>query len=228
MMKHDVELADASIFSHYTQWRPMRPLGGLRKRVFDVVGALILLVLFSPLFLLIAIAVKLDDRGAVLFGHQRVGHNGKAFRCLKFRTMVTESDARLAAYLAENPAALAEWATTRKLRHDIRVTTTGKVLRKLSLDELPQLLNVLRGDMSLVGPRPIMGEEMARYGDCGRHYLRSRPGLTGKWQVSGRSDTTYEERVQLDSQYVEHWSFVGDVWIILKTVPVVLFARGAR
>ncbi|WP_375714147.1 sugar transferase [Rhizobium sullae] len=227
MMKHDVDLTDASIFPHYAQRRPVRPIGGLRKRVFDVVGSLVLLVLFSPLFLLIAIAVKLDDRGPVLFGHQRIGHNGRSFRCLKFRTMVTDSNARLAAYLAENPAALAEWATTRKLRHDIRVTTTGKVLRKLSLDELPQLLNVLRGDMSLVGPRPIMGEEMALYGDRGNHYLRSRPGLTGKWQVSGRSDTTYEERIQLDSLYVEHWSFVGDIWIILKTVPVVLLARGA-
>jgi exopolysaccharide production protein ExoY len=192
-----------------------------------MIGAVALLILFSPLFLLIAMAVKLGDFGPVMFGHQRVGHNGKSFRCLKFRTMVIDSSTRLAAHLAENPEALAEWATTRKLRNDVRVTEIGRVLRKLSLDELPQLINVLRGDMSLVGPRPVMGEEMVLYGDRGDHYLRSRPGLTGKWQVSGRSDTTFEERVRLDSQYVEQWSFVGDILIILKTVPVVLSARGA-
>lgn len=226
-MKHDINIASASILRRYTPGRPVRPIGGFRKRAFDMIGAVALLILFSPLFLLIAMAVKLGDFGPVMFGHQRVGHNGKSFRCLKFRTMVIDSSTRLAAHLAENPEALAEWATTRKLRNDVRVTEIGRVLRKLSLDELPQLINVLRGDMSLVGPRPVMGEEMVLYGDRGDHYLRSRPGLTGKWQVSGRSDTTFEERVRLDSQYVEQWSFVGDILIILKTVPVVLSARGA-
>lgn len=227
MMRRDIEVSDTSIFTNYRDRKSVRPLGGFRKRVFDMVGAASLLILFSPLFLLIALSVKLDDRGPIFFGHRRIGHDGKPFLCLKFRTMVTDGDARLAAYLAENPLARAEWTRNRKLRNDVRVTPMGRVLRKLSLDELPQLLNVLRGDMSLVGPRPIMDEEMPLYGDRGSYYLRSRPGLTGKWQVSGRSDTTYEERVRLDSYYVEHWSFSGDIWIILKTIPVVLLAKGS-
>jgi exopolysaccharide production protein ExoY len=227
MMKQDLDVGEIATLSSFRRVRATKPLGGVRKRLFDVGGAIFLLFLFSPLFALIAIAIKLSDRGSVFYRHLRVGHNEKTFPCLKFRTMVPDSSRKLAAHLAANPAALAEWTATRKLKNDVRVTPIGRVLRKLSLDELPQLLNVLRGEMSLVGPRPIVGEEMLLYGEYAESYLRSRPGLTGKWQVSGRSDTTYEERVRLDNNYVHNWTLSGDVWIILKTVTVVLFAKGA-
>ncbi|MDR7145330.1 sugar transferase [Rhizobium sp. BE258] len=226
-MKQDLKIGEVAAIADCRQVRPAKPLGGLRKRIFDIGATMVLLVLFSPLLALIALMVKLSDGGAVFYGHLRVGHNEKPFRCLKFRTMVPDSSAKLAAHLAANPAALAEWTATRKLKHDVRVTPVGRVLRKLSLDELPQLINVLQGDMSLVGPRPIIGEEMLLYGEYADSYLSSRPGLTGKWQVSGRSDTTYEERVSLDNSYVQNWTLSGDLWIILKTVPVVLFAKGA-
>jgi exopolysaccharide production protein ExoY len=203
------------------------PLGGPLKRTFDITGALLALVTFSPLLLLLALLVKLSDGGPILYGHARVGRGGRTFRCLKFRTMAMNGDAVLAAHLSADPDALAEWMATRKLKNDPRITHVGAVLRKLSLDELPQLLNILYGDMSIVGPRPVVRDELDHYGKAAIFYLRSRPGLTGLWQVSGRNDVSYDTRVALDRSYVENWSFMQDVLIIAKTVPAVCMTRGS-
>jgi undecaprenyl-phosphate galactose phosphotransferase len=163
----------------------------------------------------------------VLFGHDRVGRGGRAFRCYKFRTMVPDADRVLAELLARDPEARATWARDYKLREDPRVTRIGAWLRRTSLDELPQLWNVLRGDMSLVGPRPVMAEELGRYGDAARYYLDVRPGLTGLWQISGRNDIDYPERVALDAWYIKNWSIWYDIVILAKTVRVVRDAKGA-
>lgn len=202
-------------------------LGGYVKRALDVFAAGTLLVLLSPLFLFTALAIRLTSSGPVLFGHVRIGLGGRAFRCWKFRTMETDAAARLDAYLAENPAAREEWTTHRKLRKDPRVTPLGQVLREYSVDELPQLLNVIRGDMSLVGPRPVVAEELVGYGPEARHYCAARPGITGLWQVSGRSDTDFARRIQLDAEYVRCWNLKADILILLRTVPAVLGARGS-
>ena len=185
-----------------------------------------LLLLLAPLFLLVTLLIRRDG-GSALFRHQRLGANGRVFPCLKFRTMVSESDKVLAHLLATDPAAATEWHVTQKLRRDPRITGVGQFLRKSSLDELPQLINVLKGDMSLVGPRPIVQVEVARYGSNIRHYYRARPGLTGLWQVSGRSDTSYAQRVELDVRYVANWSFWQDIVIVFKTIPAVLLRKGA-
>ena len=209
--------------------RPARratSLSRVAKRTLDLAIAALVLAGLSPLLLAIAMLVR-SDGGPVLFGHNRLGQGGRRFRCLKFRTMVSDAEFRLQALLAADPAAAAEWAATQKLSHDPRVTGIGAVLRKTSLDELPQLLNVLRGEMSLVGPRPIVAAEVPRYGDDIACYFAVPPGVTGLWQVSGRSDTTYARRVQLDVAYVRHWSFWRDVAILLKTIPAVLAHRGA-
>ena len=203
------------------------PLGGFAKRAVDVFVAAVALVLLLPLMALIAAAVRLTMGGPVLFGHSRVGHNGQTFRCYKFRTMVTEADAVLRNYLAVNPQAAKEWAETRKLRNDPRITFLGHFLRKTSIDELPQLINVLRGEMSCVGPRPIVADELAHYGEHAAHYFRARPGLTGAWQVSGRTSLRYAERVALDVEYVRKWSIWQDFRILLKTIPAVLQFRDA-
>ena len=203
------------------------PIGGLLKRSFDIVGSLSGLVLLSPLFLMVALLVKLSDGGSIFYGHKRIGRGGRIFACLKFRTMVPDGERVLAAHLAANPDAAAEWAATRKLKSDPRVTRVGQVLRKLSLDELPQILNILQGDMSLVGPRPVVRDELEIYGNSAVYYLKSRPGLTGLWQVSGRNDVSYDSRVAFDRHYVENWSIVFDMKIILRTVPVVCAARGS-
>jgi len=204
-----------------------RPVGGPAKRALDITIALLALVVFLPVFLGVALMVRRSSPGPVLFGHARVGFGGREFRCLKFRTMVTDGEAVLARHLRDNPAARAEWEATRKLARDPRVTPVGYALRKLSLDELPQLLNVLRGDMSIVGPRPVVAEELARYGRSARYYLAARPGLTGLWQVSGRNDVAYRRRVAFDRAYVGRWSLARDAAIIARTVPAVLFARGS-
>lgn len=195
------------------------PLGGLIKRSFDFVMSLMLLVLLAPLLAALAMAVKLSSRGPVLFRHRRVGAFGAEFNCLKFRTMPVNADELLAAYLAANPAAAEEWARDRKLRDDPRITLIGKVLRKTSLDELPQLFNVARGEMSLVGPRPVVRDELPRYGARSTSYLAARPGITGLWQTSGRNSTTYERRTELDERYVRSWSFRGDIVLLVRTVP---------
>ncbi len=160
--------------------------------------------------------------GSVIFAHPRIGYEGNAFLCYKFRTMVIDGDAVLQKCLNDNPEALREWRETRKLKSDPRVTWLGHVLRKSSLDELPQLINVIRGDMSVVGPRPIVAEELSRYGSCSADYLRARPGLTGLWQVSGRSGLGYEQRVALDRYYVRRWSIALDLAILFRTLPVLL------
>ena len=203
------------------------PVGGILKRSIDVTVALLALVLFLPLFGFIAALIKCWDGGPVFYVHRRIGYAARPFGCLKFRTMVEDGDEVLRRHLRSSPAATMEWTETRKLKRDPRVTDLGVILRKSSIDELPQLINVLRGDMSLVGPRPIVSEEAGMYGEELQAYLRSRPGLTGAWQISGRNDQSYARRVSMDRQYVEHWSFWGDVVIIIKTVPVLLTARGS-
>lgn len=197
------------------------------KRALDILGAGTLLLLALPAFLVIAALVKLDG-GRAFYAHERVGRGGRLFGCLKFRSMVMDSDRRLAALLASDPAARAEWEATRKLKNDPRVTWIGRVLRATSLDELPQLINVLKGDMSLVGPRPVQAAELAAfYGAAAQHYMAVRPGITGPWQVSGRSDTSYAQRVALDVAYVTHPSILTDVKILLRTPAAVLARRGA-
>ena len=203
-----------------------RPVSRFVKLLFDQATCAMLLVLASPLLLAIAMLVRRDG-GPALFGHRRIGVRGRQFRCLKFRSMVADSDRVLQDLLARDPAARAEWDETQKLRDDPRITPIGKFLRSTSLDELPQLLNVLRGEMSLVGPRPIVDAEVARYGNAISFYHEARPGITGLWQVSGRSDTTYDYRVRLDVWYVRNWSLWHDVTILLKTVPTVLARKGA-
>ena len=196
------------------------------KRVLDVVMAALLLLFLSALMLAIAWLIRRDGQPA-LYRHKRIGAGAQAFYCMKFRSMVADSDGVLATLLMNDPAAAAEWAATQKLRRDPRITPIGRFLRKTSLDELPQLFNVLRGEMSLVGPRPIVAAETRFYGENIADYYAARPGITGLWQVSGRSDTTYERRVALDVSYVRNWSLRSDIIILIKTLPVVLLRRGA-
>jgi exopolysaccharide production protein ExoY len=203
------------------------PTGGILKRGFDVLGACVGLILLSPLFVMLALLVKLSSPGSVFYEHPRIGRNGREFRCLKFRTMVENGEEVLNRHFVENPQSHMEWLATRKLQNDPRVTPAGAILRKLSLDELPQLVNILRGDMSIVGPRPVVKDELEMYGGAADYYLRSRPGLTGLWQVSGRNDVSYGTRVAFDRQYVEQWSLLTDLKIILKTVPAVISSRGS-
>jgi exopolysaccharide production protein ExoY len=202
------------------------PVGGYTKRCFDISAAATAILFLLPLFCLIALAIKLMDPGPVLYRHRRIGKDGVPFDCLKFRTMVADADRVLQRHLAASREAAREWETKQKLTEDPRITALGTVLRKSSLDELPQLFNILKGEMSVVGPRPIVAAEMPKYGDCIAHYLRARPGLTGPWQVSGRNDVDYGSRVQLDRDYVERWAIRRDLLIIIKTVRVVVTARG--
>ena len=202
------------------------PIGRGLKLGLDFVIAALALIFLSPLLLAIAVYVKCDG-GPALYAQRRIGRGGRHFRCWKFRTMVVGAEQKLQALLASDPAAAAEWARTQKLTADPRVTGVGAVLRRTSLDELPQLLNVLGGDMSLVGPRPITDAEVERYADDIECYYAVRPGVTGLWQVSGRSETTYARRVQLDVRYVRNWSLLQDLSILLKTIPAVLLRRGA-
>jgi exopolysaccharide production protein ExoY len=201
-------------------------VGGQAKRCFDIAAAATALLLLLPFFCLIAIAIRLMDPGPVLFRHRRIGSKGKPFDCLKFRTMVIDADRVLGHYLAENRRAALEWQQKHKLTDDPRTTPLGTVLRKTSVDELPQLINILKGEMSIVGPRPIVAAEVPKYGPYIAHYFCARPGLTGPWQVSGRNDVDYDRRVTLDRDYVERWSFRRDLGIIVRTVRVVLTARG--
>jgi exopolysaccharide production protein ExoY len=206
--------------------RSQSAVGGIRKRAFDVTAACVGLLLLFPLLLLIGLMVKIADRGPIIYMHRRIGRNGKPFFCFKFRTMVPDADTALGHHLAANCQAAAEWRACRKLKDDPRVTPLGLVLRKTSLDELPQLFNILVGNMSIVGPRPVVSAELANYGASVEHYLSARPGLTGLWQISGRNDIDYASRVALDRRYVEEWSFGRDLTIILKTIIVVLSSRG--
>jgi len=203
-----------------------RPFSRVLKLVFDQVAASVLLVLLAPLLLTLAMLVRADG-GPALYRHRRIGAGGRVFDCIKFRSMVLDADRVLRRVLATDPAAAAEWAATQKLRDDPRVTRIGRFLRRSSLDELPQLLNVIRGEMSLVGPRPIVQAEVARYGADIEHYYAAKPGVTGLWQVSGRSDMSYGRRVKLDAWYVRNWTLWHDIAILLKTIPAVFLQRGA-
>ena len=198
----------------------------LTKRLFDLVSASALLVLLSPILLLISVALKLEG-GNVFFAHQRIGKNGRKFGCYKFRSMVPNAEQLLTQLLAKNPEMQAEWQREHKLKDDPRVSKLGDFLRRTSLDELPQLLNVLKSEMSLVGPRPIVQEELQRYGSEKSYYLMVRPGMTGLWQVSGRNDVDYETRVYLDAWYVKNWSLWYDLAILFKTIKVVFSRNGA-
>jgi Undecaprenyl-phosphate galactose phosphotransferase WbaP len=202
------------------------PLARILKRGFDIVFSLSALVAASPVILLLAFIVKRDG-GPALYRHKRIGLNGKVFHCLKLRSMVANSNEILDKYLAENPDARDEWLRDHKLRNDPRITRIGAFMRRLSLDELPQLLNVLCGEMSIVGPRPIIVAEAAKYDNDITFYYRVRPGITGLWQVSGRNDVTYAERVRMDSWYVRNWSLWNDIAIICKTFNVVAKGSGA-
>lgn len=196
------------------------------KRSMDVILAFLIVLALAPALLLIAFMVRRDG-GPAFFAHARIGRNGKPFKCLKFRTMVMDADKILERVLAEDAEARDEWERDFKLRNDPRITCLGRFLRTTSLDELPQLFNVLRGEMSLVGPRPIVQDEVCRYGAAFHDYARCRPGITGAWQVSGRNDVSYTARVKLDQDYAQFWSVGTDIAVLWKTVFVVVKRRGA-
>lgn len=201
-----------------------RPWPG--KRVFDILGAIGIAVLISPLLAFIAISLAIG-KGPIIFGHRRIGKNGEFFTCYKFRTMVPNAEQVLEKLFKAKPELRTEWLLDHKLRDDPRVTRLGAFLRKTSLDELPQLWNVLRGDMSLVGPRPIVKDEIFRYGRAFRHYVAVKPGMTGLWQVKGRNDTSYFRRVALDRMYAMKSCVILDIGILFKTFSVVVARRGA-
>lgn len=224
-------MSNSHFFSHdvlmiHVQNNLSRPLLKLLKRCFDVVVASVLLLIISPLFLYVGIRVK-SDGGEVFFGHKRMGQNGQWFHCLKFRSMAVNSHELLKNLLSTDPEARAEWERDFKLKNDPRVTSFGKFIRATSIDELPQLINVIKGEMSLVGPRPIVDEELQRYGEDAYYYLLAKPGITGLWQVSGRSDVDYATRVYFDAWYVKNWSLWTDIAILFKTVKVVFGKAGA-
>ncbi len=204
-----------------------RPIGLTPKRTIDIILALSGIVLLAPLLFICFILTVATSPGPALFRHRRVGFNGAHFDCFKFRTMAADSQERLSRLLETDREAAAEWQANRKLRHDPRVTFIGDILRKSSLDELPQLFNVLKGHMSIVGPRPVTEEELERYDSSVSAYLACRPGITGLWQVSGRSKTTYSKRVAFDAYYAHNWSLALDIKILIVTIPSLLVADGA-
>jgi exopolysaccharide production protein ExoY len=198
--------------------------------LYDVMNrliSLVLLVILAPVLLGVALAIRVTNPGPVLFGHYRVGRGGRLIKVLKFRSMRVDAQQRLAELLASNAQARAEWERDFKLSNDPRVTPIGRFLRRSSLDELPQLFNVLKGEMRLVGPRPITAQELRRYGSARWHYLSVTPGVTGLWQVSGRNELSYAERVELDRYYVDNRSWKLDLSILFRTVLVVTTGRGA-
>lgn len=197
------------------------------KRAFDVMFATIFLLVSFPALVLLSIALQIDSPGRLFFVQQRVGRGGRMFNCYKFRTMHEDAERLLDELLATSPEARREWDMDHKLRNDPRVSRLGGIFRKLSLDELPQLLNILSGEMSVVGPRPIVRAEILKYGKFFSDYCAVKPGLTGLWQVNGRNDVSYDERVQLDCEYRRRASFLFDMSIVLKTVPAVLGAKGS-
>jgi len=217
-----------AVLAHSRKQQPGMTTGvsAFLKSAMDRVGAFCALLMLAPVFLVMALIVKRDG-GPAFYGHTRVGQNGRKFKCWKFRSMITNSAEVLQRLLETDPEARAEWERDFKLKNDPRVTRIGDFMRKTSLDELPQLWNVLMGEMSLVGPRPVTEKELLNYGDSVKDYYAARPGITGLWQVSGRNDVSYDERVALDSQYVQNWSLVSDIVIMFKTVGVMMFKRGA-
>jgi undecaprenyl-phosphate galactose phosphotransferase len=201
-------------------------LGLAAKRLMDLVLSIVFLILFSPLFVVCAVMIRRSGRG-VFYSDRRVGRDGKIFYCHKFRTMVPNANKLLADLLQKDPELRREWETGFKLKKDPRVTAIGRFLRKTSLDELPQLFNVLKGEMSLVGPRPMFEEEQERWGAAIHYYYSTRPGMTGVWQIYGRSDTSYETRIRLNVEYVRNWSFGRDVMILFMTPRVFFPGSGA-
>ena len=197
------------------------------KRLIDLFLIFISLPIILPVMLILSILVKITSKGPVFYGHKRVGKNGKEIKCWKFRSMYNNSQEMLEKILATDPIRKAEWEKDRKFVDDPRVTNFGKFLRKTSLDELPQLFNILIGQMSFVGPRPVTKSEIEKYGESANFVLSVTPGLSGMWQISGRSDTGYEERINLDTYYIQNWSVWLDIWIIIKTVWVVIRGKGA-
>lgn len=198
------------------------------KRVFDILFSIFFITVAFPIYLLLFILVKFSSKGPAVYSHERIGRGGKPFRCYKFRSMYPDADARLDEILKSCPEKRAEWESTHKLKNDPRITKIGAFLRKTSLDELPQFWNVLKGDLSVVGPRPVVKNEILNhFGPKAGKILSIRPGLTGIWQVSGRSNTCYRERIRLDEHYVDNYSFVGDIKLIFKTVPQMIFSKGA-
>lgn len=202
--------------------------GSAAKRLCDITLSLTALIFLWPLMIAIALAIRTSDGGPAIFAQTRVGRNGRPFTCLKFRSMVLDADRALKDHLARDPQARREWQASQKLVDDPRITPLGRFLRKSSLDELPQLINILMGHMSIVGPRPIVPAEIDRYGESFSHCFSVRPGLTGLWQVSGRSDCNYQTRVALDARYAATQSFWLDAEIIVRTVPAVLAQQGSR
>jgi exopolysaccharide biosynthesis polyprenyl glycosylphosphotransferase len=217
-----LEAAVADGYVHYLSVRN-KPLQSVFKRLFDIVASLSALVVLSPLLVTFAVIIRLTSRGPVLFRQQRVGRYAKAFHMLKFRSMVVNAEELKAKLMAQNEQS----GPVFKMQHDPRITRVGRFIRKFSIDELPQLLNVLRGEMSIVGPRPAVPSEVSRYEAWQRRRLSVRPGLTCVWQVSGRNAISFEEWMYLDMQYIDHWSFAQDFQLILKTLPVVVTGRGA-
>ena len=197
------------------------------NRGMNISLAAIALLFFLPVMVLVALAIWCQDRGPVLFAHRRIGRDGRKFPCLKFRSMAIDAEERLQEVLAADPQARAEWERDHKLRSDPRVTRLGIFLRKSSLDELPQLLNVIRGEMDLVGPRPIVDGEIPKYGPRFKHYCAVNPGITGLWQVSGRNDASYRSRVAMDCVYAKSKSVALDLRILAATVPAVLLRKGS-
>ena len=214
---------------HGSRTSSVPAVGGRAKRLFDIAFSIVAILAFLLPMIVIAVALKAFSRGPVLFAHERVGLGGERFRCLKFRTMVVDAEERLQACLASDVQAAEEFARTRKLKKDPRIVPyIGTWLRKLSMDELPQFLNVLAGDMSVVGPRPVTEEEIHEHYGAEHAYMRARPGITGLWQISGRNDVSYRERVALDEQYVKTWSFRRDLGIIARTAAVVCRDRNGH
>ena len=199
----------------------------LLKRLLDIFLILFFSPILIPLFILIMILTKLTSRGPVFYGHKRIGKNGKEFNCWKFRSMNIRSQEMLEEILKTDPVRRAEWEAERKFKDDPRVTKFGKFLRKTSLDELPQLINILTGQMSFVGPRPVTKDELEKYGSHKEYVVSVAPGLSGMWQISGRSETSYEERIYYDTYYIQNWSVWLDIWVLIKTVGVVLVGKGA-
>ena len=197
------------------------------KRLIDIAAIVLTLPIVLPIMILLGLLTKLTSKGPIFYGHKRIGKNGKEIKCWKFRSMCVNSQEILEEILATDPVRRAEWEKDRKFIDDPRVTKFGKFLRKTSLDELPQLINILLGQMSLVGPRPVTEPELVKYGEYKDYVLSVSPGLTGMWQVSGRSDTGYEERITYDTYYIQNWSIWLDIWILIKTVWVVLIGKGA-
>lgn len=195
------------------------------KRILDCILATIALIILSPIYLIIAIAVKIDSKGPVFFKHTRIGKNGKIIKIYKYRTMVTNAEELIKQF---TPEQMKEYKENFKLENDPRITKVGKFLRKTSLDELPQLLNIIQGDLALIGPRPVVKKELEKYGENIGKFLSVTPGLTGNWAASGRSNTTYEERMEMELWYVDHISFITDVKIFFKTIIAVIKKEGAK